>query len=644
METKAHNLYINRANNELANTAWAANSALKAYYRFTAGSLLVDSSAYNHPLTNLNSATEVAGKFNGGAAMASASTQGFSIVNHADLRPTGNYTIGAWIKTSTTGAEQTIFQSQYLTGGTRIAGIIFRIRTDNRVYLQHGTDINETKGSGWEEPVGYIPVCDGLWHFVVGTYDGSNLKIYVDGNFDTSLPFTLGAGYNASNLVRIGQRNVNGTPDRLFNGSVDDLFLLNGVALNDSQIRDIYGSGMKAYYRLENNLTDESGKGNSLTAVGSPGYVAGKFGNAVDLESGSSQHGYINDANQVELGVSRYVSVSCWIKIESLPSELVTNPAIFGKYDLNNQRGWLFYTPNPYDSLRFQWNPDKTSATTASIMTTNPFFETGDKGNWVHAVGTLDAVLNVAKFYKNGVLQASDPLSGAGTAPIPFVTAPVGLGARYNSVTPVWGEFFDGVIEDLAVFNKVLSQDEVTELYNIKAWTKSLTDTETLSETITKASVKTKLETATLSELFTKASTRSLTETALTISDTVDYLKAKGLEFADNILTSDIFTRLWNTSRQFADGVGLTDVISSTATRLRAFVDTVTASDLYTKLWAMHRDFSDSFHLFDTIRKFLNGNRIITYLYQVKNTVFSNKYTAKGTVYTNKYEKKNTDY
>ena len=88
-------------------------------------------------------------------------------------------------------------------------------------------------GTNYDRCDGTSDIRDGKWHFIVGTVDGRNLKIYVDGilentttqkitPFDYDGPAMIGRAYN-----------------RYFNGLITHVSIYNR-ALSESEIKKIY--------------------------------------------------------------------------------------------------------------------------------------------------------------------------------------------------------------------------------------------------------------------------------------------------------------------------------------------------------------------------------------------------------------------
>ena len=71
---------------------------------------------------------------------------------------------------------------------------------------------------------------------------------------------------------------------------------------------------------------------------------------------------------------------------------------------------------------------------------------------WVHIVGTYDGAR--AKIYRNGVLDADNPLTGSIT-----ITGGNSFRVGYAAAASHW---WNGLIDDVRSYNRALSQAEVT--------------------------------------------------------------------------------------------------------------------------------------------------------------------------------------
>lgn len=87
--------------------------------------------------------------------------------------------------------------------------------------------------------IGKKDVNDKKWHLIVGTYDGSTIKLYIDGELDASLPAT-GKINGDDYPVNIGANSRHKNRD--FEGWIDELGILKR-AMSESEIKEMYEIG-----------------------------------------------------------------------------------------------------------------------------------------------------------------------------------------------------------------------------------------------------------------------------------------------------------------------------------------------------------------------------------------------------------------
>ena len=228
---------------EIQQSSLLPDPMLKAYYRFSSGALTTDSSGEAHTLSAVSDpAEDTSGVF--GGAVALDGNDGYTTSDHADFKPTGNFSVGGWFKTSASG-DQMIFQS-FNYNGTVLGGILFTLAGAN-LYLVSYRNTGNVLGTDYQRIISTATVNDGAWHFGVGTWDGSFLRLYVDGlPANTAVSWTHAPGYRTPNYVRVGMQ----TDDRggsaanlsFFTGSLDDVFFVNGRALSDSEVYNLWNN------------------------------------------------------------------------------------------------------------------------------------------------------------------------------------------------------------------------------------------------------------------------------------------------------------------------------------------------------------------------------------------------------------------
>ncbi|WP_327170115.1 LamG domain-containing protein [Streptomyces sp. NBC_01336] len=147
-------------------------------------------------------------------------------------------------------------------------------------------------------------------------------------------------------------------------------------------------------------------------------------------------------------------SVSAWVNLSTMPAEA----AVIAAQPGNNAPGFELYYSKSYDRWVFnQYNADSASATPVRVMQAAAG---GVKANeWAHLVGLYNAGQDLLQLYVNGALAGSASYS------TPW-DARRGLQIGAGSYDGAAGAFFPGSIDEVRIFDKNLSQSEITALYN----------------------------------------------------------------------------------------------------------------------------------------------------------------------------------
>jgi Concanavalin A-like lectin/glucanases superfamily/Kelch motif len=218
------------------------NTNLLAYWTFDegSGSIAYDYSGNSNTGAVVNSGGNwTSGMVNGALFFDGASTQ-VAVTNSPSLNPLNAITIAAWVN-----AGDWFNTPRILEKG----------KSDN----QYGLLIN---GSGQLEfllasvtngTLVTSPPSAGTWHHVAGTYDGSSISLYIDGQLTVQqsasgpLPVT-------TDPLAIGDK-PSGSPLFVFYGIIDDVRIY-GSALSASRIAQLYntdsvGDGIANWWRLQ---------------------------------------------------------------------------------------------------------------------------------------------------------------------------------------------------------------------------------------------------------------------------------------------------------------------------------------------------------------------------------------------------------
>jgi len=219
-------------------------------------------------------------------------------------------------------------------------------------------------------------------------------------------------------------------------------------------------TGLVSYWKFNEaagvTTADDFIGANDLTKGGSATFATGKVNNGTDLELTTSDYWAITDVAQTGLDITGDISFSCWVKLEQLPSSAGTM-CIASKW-ISASRSWFLEIINT-DKLRFAFYNDATAASTlrdsdAAVVVT------GDLGNWIHFAVTADVSVPTITLYKNGAPIASTQ-SASNAQDIKNSTAEFNIGARSDHTE----EFFDGMVDEVGVWSKILSATDIADLY-----------------------------------------------------------------------------------------------------------------------------------------------------------------------------------
>jgi hypothetical protein len=184
-------------------------------------------------MSNIGTPTYTAGKF-GNALTLNGTDQALSITDAAVFKPTGAFTIGMWIKKSAAVGENCIFQSY--SNISNAAGIKLYV-TQTTGKLEFATGNN----AGQYSLITGGTTIDTNYHYVVVEWQENFAKIFLDGVLEVS-GYMAAPVYNATNYVRIGCARDNASNASWFKGQIDDLFFINGHAVDQYWVAAKYAA------------------------------------------------------------------------------------------------------------------------------------------------------------------------------------------------------------------------------------------------------------------------------------------------------------------------------------------------------------------------------------------------------------------
>ncbi len=451
-------------------------------------------SGNNGTITNMSTTTSPVAGISGQALKFDGVDDHVSAGDPADGRldtGTSDFSLSVWVYTPTkdNNSHNIVVKWAYNEIGNSGFGLVTRFgRYTMQMGIIHGVGVcNAILWYGSNDSTNDLVA--GVWEHVTATFDRDGYaRLYVNGAESYSKDISASSACDLSNSYPffIGSRGIEGSPDSFFNGSIDEVRIYNR-ALSASEITDLYRVGAA---RLKVNTPktlagpsgglvgnwsfngpdidwktgtayDRSGSGNNgtitnMSTTTSP--VAGISGQALKFD-GSDDVVSVNDNDALDFATSDF-SFSAWV---FTPVGAATGATIFGKWSYSTTvGGWSFV--ERYDVAKYGLQLGKGEAPCQTIWYVG-FTTDVTEGVWEHIFANIDRD-GYAKLYLNGVYSSQVDISA--DASCDYSNAyDFQIGSRGSS--GYRDEYFKGSVDEVRVYNRVLSADEIGQLYRAGA-------------------------------------------------------------------------------------------------------------------------------------------------------------------------------
>jgi hypothetical protein len=316
-------------------------------------------------------------------------------------------------------------------------------------------------------------------------------------------------------------------------------------------------------------LVDRSGNGNTGTLVGSPTQVAGQINKALSF-NGTSQYTTTN----ISLDLGLDASIAFWTKWV----DVGTYGAVIGSYTGN-----VFFIIQYYNQWFIIWGEGAHFSADFGMSA----------GPWYHVVFVKTA--SAIDIYVNASLQQTIAITSA--------SSPTVSSSQWFAACNGIGYLLNATLDDLRIYNRALTQQNVTDLYN---WTGA--SGTNYSEAITDA-------VGIADSIIRGADYSRLQSDALGVTDAVGRVVSYARSKLDSVGIADAVGRVATYARSQTDGMGVTDSLARTAAYSRVEADTVGVTDAILRVAAYVRNESDSVSMADQL------GRVVTFARTIADTV-----------------------
>jgi hypothetical protein len=428
-----------------------AFSGLAAAYAFNEGSgtVLADRSGNgNHGILGAAAPAWTAhGRF-GGALNFDGIDDFVEIADSASLDLTTGMTLEAWVNPQTKNGWRTV---------------LIKEAPDSLSYALYASD-DATRPDGYAR-IGGIPrrvqgysssLAVNEWNHLTATYASGTLRLYVNG-LPVGTEYFSGPIETSAQVLRLGGSSVWGD---YFRGMVDEVRIYN-VALTQAQIQiDMQRSvepgalapatsttGLVAAYGFNAGtgatLHDSSGKANHGSISGAT-WASGFSGGALAFDGSND---FVAVADSVSLDLASGMTIEALVK-----------PAASGGYRsvaLKEGPAGLVYALYANDATPRPSGYVRVGGIDRAVLGNEPGLPPGHShalplNEWTHLVVTYGG--GRLRLYANGVLIGSETRTG---------TIALSAGQLRLGGNAVWGEWFNGLIDEVRIYSRPLTIAEI---------------------------------------------------------------------------------------------------------------------------------------------------------------------------------------
>lgn len=211
--------------------------------------------------------------------------------------------------------------------------------------------------------------------------------------------------------------------------------------------------GLVAYYPFNGNANDASGNGNNGTIQGGVNNGVDRFGNSNQAYAFNGLNGCVTIPNSSSLTLNNSCSFTCWVFFNEIDR-------FTSGYDWQ-----ALFTKDNYGSLGLMFNNEADILRDyASGSTIDTVWATVSAQTWYQVVVTVTNQMEIC--YINGESAGSGTLSGSFAGN----TNTLVLGENNPTGPSLEGPIYplDGSLDDVRIYNRALSSNEVAQLYTFE--------------------------------------------------------------------------------------------------------------------------------------------------------------------------------
>lgn len=469
--------------------SYVPTSGLVGYWPFNGNANDETPSGYNG---TVNGATFTTDRFgNNNSAYNFDGVNDYIQTNYSGILGTANRSVSFWAKhTESFNSSQCASCSRrpIISYGSNVQG---PSQIGQGFYCEFNVGLTGINFDGNETTASYStnsPVNDGQWHQYVYVFNNvsnvSSVKIYQDGILLNNLSYTYLPSFNLNTILgadmAFGRRTFNQNAPYYYKGDLDDIGIWNR-ALSQQEITNMYNgvnysdtcnavsgslvNGLVGYWPFCGNANDQSGNGNNGVVNGAS-LTTDRFGNPNSAYEFNMN--YIKVNNSSIYNFSDNLSINVWYKISNDMGAITLNTYFVSKHQSGSlDSSYTLYNENNCGPTVYQTDVSGN----ISFIRNSAFCDTS---SWHMLTLTFNNPNMI--MYLDGIYYSTITANNIKQTLLPLV-----FGGTNNSSNPddIIGRM-KGKLDDIGIWNRALTQQEVSQLFNQNQCTTNITVTDTL--------------------------------------------------------------------------------------------------------------------------------------------------------------------
>ena len=243
------------------------------------------------------------------------------------------------------------------------------------------------------------------------------------------------------------------------------------LLMSATTIAQIPTAGLVAHYPFNGNANDESANSNNGVVNGAT-LTTDRFGNANSAYNFDGVDDYIEVPHSSALSLdSNTMSISFWTNVAIWPIANEMEDYLFSKQSGvgNSQSGFHVYVHGGNNVLPKSFTYRYRNGTSSNWGAASYSDSAYAVNKWYHVVSSIDD--STGRLYVDGNLVKSDISTVLGTNSSSLI---MGNLSNYQG-------YFNGTIDDVRIYDKAITKEEVSSLYNEGVCFKTVNVTDTLT-------------------------------------------------------------------------------------------------------------------------------------------------------------------